>query len=131
MTQITNSTLKEMKMRIDMRLFKQKKYYIAVDFDGTLVENKYPQIGMANPFIVKSVLKLKEYYGGCICFILWTCRSGEDLNNAVDFCKKCNLPFDYYNENPEFGEGRKIYADEYWDDKAVKVFDIDISPFDI
>jgi hypothetical protein len=59
--------------------------------------------------------------------ILWTCRNGERLDEAVLWCKEQGLEFDAVNENlSEFvlqygGDCRKIFADEYWDDKAVRI----------
>ena len=93
---------------------------IAVDFDGTLCENKWPDIGKPN-YTVINYLKREKKNGAKI--ILWTCRMGERLDNAVNWCKKHNLEFDTINENlPEivdfFGDdSRKICADEYIDDK--------------
>ena len=59
--------------------------------------------------------------------ILWSCRSGEELSAAVAWCRLHGLEFDAVNENlPEvleawdYQDSRKIYADEYWDDKAVR-----------
>lgn len=109
-----------------------KKYYIAVDFDGTLVENKFPNIGQAK---VKVVRKLKKRIyklaraGWEPVLILWTCRCdhGDDenyLSDAIQWCRD-NLPFEflYFNENPDVDFGRpdlekKIFAHEYWDDRA-------------
>lgn len=57
-------------------------------------------------------------------FILWTCREGKDLEIALNWCREHGLVFDAVNDNlPEivqaFGENsRKIFAHEYWDDKA-------------
>lgn len=92
---------------------------IAVDFDGTLCENKYPEIGNPTPTL-DYVKHLKEK-GAKI--ILWTCRCGEQLNAALDFCLKNGLEFDMVNDNlPEHvakynNNCRKIYADYYIDDK--------------
>lgn len=57
--------------------------------------------------------------------ILWTCRVGERLQEAVEWCKQYGLEFDAVNENlPETieywdGESRKVFADVYIDDKSV------------
>lgn len=68
--------------------------------------------------------------------ILWTCRNGADLTEAVKLCENVGLHFDYVNENAKeklmaFGgmDNRKIYADEYIDDKAVNVSDLPSEPF--
>lgn len=94
----------------------------AVDFDGTLCENAYPEIGAPNlPLIDKLI--------SCRCLgakvILWTCREGELLTRAVEFCRCYGLEFDAVNDNTEelkkaYGTNpRKIGADFYIDDKAV------------
>lgn len=95
---------------------------IAVDFDGTLAVTKFPEIIKPIPKMVRHCRKLQE--DGAI-LILWTCRCGKDLEEAVEWCRWQGLEFDYVNENvPEnighFGNDcRKIFAHEYIDDKAV------------
>ena len=98
---------------------------IAVDFDGTLCENKWPEIGEANLKLIWNLTEQKEKYGAKI--ILWTCRTGEKLEEAIRFCEERGLRFDAVNENlPEViewmgGDTRKIYANEYLDDRAVAI----------
>jgi hypothetical protein len=93
----------------------------AVDFDGCLCENAWPEIGKANVEAIEELLKRKKN-GEKI--ILWTCREGEALRKAIYWCMERGLSFDAVNENiPElkefFGNDcRKVGADEYWDDKA-------------
>lgn len=95
---------------------------IAVDFDGTLAVTKFPEIIKPIPKMVRHCRKLRE--GGAI-LILWTCRCGKDLEEAVEWCRWQGLEFDYVNENVQenighFGNDcRKIFAHEYIDDKAV------------
>lgn len=97
-----------------------KKIY-AVDFDGTLAETKFPEI--IKPYF-RMFMKCKEIRQRGDILILWTCRCGKDLEDAVEFCRKHGLEFDYVNENvPEnverFGnDSRKIFAHEYIDDKS-------------
>lgn len=94
---------------------------LAVDFDGTLCTNAYPKIGGANKYLI-DFLKNCQKKGDKI--ILWTCRSGELLFEAVEWCKKQGLSFDAVNDNlPEIknmfdGESRKIFANWYIDDRA-------------
>lgn len=94
---------------------------IAVDFDGTLCEDKYPKIGLPKTLTIARVL-IHQKRGTKI--ILWTCRVGNKLDDAVAFCKQFGLVFDAINENlPETvkcfgGNPRKIFAHEYWDDRA-------------
>lgn len=97
-------------------------YIIAVDFDGTLVEDNFPQIGVPIERVVDAV-KARQAQGHKI--ILWTCRNGQALIDAKNFCKHLGITFDAVNTNlPEvqrmFGntDTRKVYANEYWDDKA-------------
>lgn len=95
---------------------------IAVDFDGTLCDNEWPAIGEPHEEVIEWV-KEQKYYGWKI--ILWTNRSGKDLDDAVDWCKERGIIFDAINSNlPEvimsFGgrDSRKITADIYLDDKS-------------
>ncbi|OLA93012.1 MAG: hypothetical protein BHW44_00325, partial [Roseburia sp. 40_7] len=69
---------------------------IAVDFDGTLCTNSYPKIGEANIRLI-SILKTLQK-NGCQ-LILWTCRCGSLLEDAVKWCSKFQLYFDAVNEN--------------------------------
>ena len=99
---------------------------IAVDFDGTLCENKWPEIGKENSVLILYLQGAKQ--AGCK-LILWTCRCGELLQNAVDWCAEKGLTFDAVNENlPENiewaggSDSRKIIATKYIDDKAWSQF---------
>ena len=94
---------------------------IAVDFDGTLCSECYPQIGLPNlPLIY--LLKQLRRQGKQV--ILWTCRCEQRLEEAVEWCRGFGLEFDAVNANvPEtleyYGmESRKISADVYIDDKS-------------
>lgn len=99
-----------------------KNKIIAVDFDGTLCESAYPDIGAPKKHVIERIKK-EQQQGAKI--ILWTCRGGEKLAEAVYWSIQQGLIFDAINENlleisEAFGhETRKIYADEYWDDRAV------------
>lgn len=95
-------------------------YIIAVDFDGTLCENRYPKIGYAKPDMIR-YLKERRLNGAKL--VLWTCRVDELLDDAVRWCRNQGLIFDAVNENvPEViaefgGDTRKIFANEYIDDR--------------
>ncbi len=94
---------------------------IAVDFDGTIVEHKFPAIGKEIPYAIKT-LKLIQKKGHKL--ILWTYRSGKELQEAVEFCEKRGLIFHAVNndfEGEEFDNtySRKIYADMYIDDRNI------------
>lgn len=97
-------------------------YIIAVDFDGTLCENAWPGIGTARAGVIDYVLG-QQMTGAKL--ILWTNRRGEKLEDAVRWCAARGIAFDAVNENlPEIverfgGDTRKVFADEYLDDKAV------------
>ena len=96
---------------------------IAVDFDGCLCENRWPDIG--NP-IWPTIHQLQKRQQEGDKLILWTCREAGMLDAAVMWCLNHGLKFDAVNDNlPEniahFGNNcRKVYANEYWDDKAVQ-----------
>jgi len=95
---------------------------IAVDFDGTLHTGTYPNIGEPRPGAEEYMKKLKDdgHY-----LILWTCREGDLLLEAINWCLSQNIPFDRVNDHePENkakygGTTRKIYADLYVDDKQI------------
>ncbi len=94
---------------------------IAVDFDGTIVEHKYPKIGKEIPYAIKT-LKLIQEKGHKL--ILWTYRSGKELEEAINFCEDKGLYFHAVNNNfdgEEFDNtySRKIYADLYIDDRNI------------
>lgn len=94
---------------------------IAVDFDGTLVQDLYPGIGAVNLKLIAS-LRNAQLIGQKI--ILWTCRTGDQLEQAIAVCAKHGLIFDKVNENLDevkelYGEDtRKVFANLYIDDKA-------------
>ncbi|MBI9054184.1 MAG: hypothetical protein JEY96_10240 [Bacteroidales bacterium] len=97
---------------------------IAVDFDGTIVEHEYPEIGKPKMFAFET-LKALQQRGDRL--ILWTYRSGEKLNEAVEYCKRNGIEFYAINKNyPEeiFDDtiSRKIIADVYIDDRNLGGF---------
>lgn len=95
---------------------------IAVDFDGTIVENKYPRIGKEIPFAIDTLKKLQSEHH---IIILWTVREGKTLEEAVDFCRKRGVEFYAVNRNyPEESDDtilccRKINADYFIDDRNI------------
>lgn len=98
---------------------------IAVDFDGTLCKNAWPEIGEANQELIDYLIEQQEQGAK---LILWTCRSGIRLTKAVEWCLNQDLVFDEINQNVpemvvEFGEDtRKIFATEYIDDRMCSKF---------
>lgn len=92
---------------------------IAVDFDGTIVEHKYPKIGDPVP---GAIAALRRFQKAGAKLILWTMRSGDRLAEAVEYCKKAHIEFWAVNENPEqaaWTSSPKCYAHLYIDDAAL------------
>ena len=95
---------------------------IAIDFDGCLCTNEYPNIGKPILHIIDEAKKQQAKGAG---LILWTCREGELLEQAVAWCRNfCGINFDAVNDNIEAtktffgGNSRKISCDYYIDDKG-------------
>lgn len=93
---------------------------IAVDFDGTIVEDAYPEIGEAKIFAFET-LKMLQNDGHRL--ILWTYRTGRKLRQAVEFCREngvefycvnCSFPGEKFDEKEA---SRKIHADLFIDDR--------------
>lgn len=95
---------------------------IAVDFDGTIVEHKYPKIGKPILFAFDA---LKELQKRGHKLILWTYRSGKELEEAVEFCRQNGIEFyavnkSYAEEKFENGKiSRKIDAELFIDDRSL------------
>lgn len=98
---------------------------IAVDFDGTIVEDRYPMIGEPRAGAIETLKKLrKEGYQ----LILWTCRTGRHLASAVSWCAERGIRFDAINESLRCrivmyngSDPRKIGADLYIDDRGLAI----------
>ena len=96
---------------------------IAVDFDGTIVEHRYPRIGKEIPFATATLRKLQEDGHR---LILWTAREGSLLQEAIDFCGERGVEFFAVNSNYPGEEvdaagirARKLHADLFIDDRSV------------
>jgi hypothetical protein len=95
---------------------------IAVDFDGTIVEHRYPEIGKEIMFALPTLRALQEQGHQ---LILWTYRSGKELDDAVEYCRRNGIEFYAVNSSypeEEFDEdydSRKIDADIFIDDRNV------------
>lgn len=93
---------------------------IAVDFDGTIVEHKYPEIGKEIPFATSTLRMLAEHRHQ---IILWTVRRGELLEDAVKWCRDHGVEFyainkNFPEENVDNGGGYcKINAEIFIDDR--------------
>lgn len=98
---------------------------IAVDFDGTLCENKWPDIGIPNLQVI-DYIKEEKTKGAKL--ILWTNRTGKPLDLAIHWCAKQGVFFDAVNENLSEiikafgGDCRKVFANEYIDDRMCTRF---------
>ncbi|MBT5289616.1 MAG: hydrolase [Flavobacterium sp.] len=101
-----------------------KNLIIAIDFDGTIVEDAYPKIGKPMIFAFETMKKLQSEGHR---LILWTYRSDRKLQEAVDFCKQQGLEF--YAINKSYPEeefdgkiSRKIHATFFVDDRNIGGF---------
>ena len=96
---------------------------IAVDFDGTIVEHRYPEIGEEIPFATETLkMLIKDRHR----LILWSVREGELLDEAVEWCRQRGVEFyavnrDYPEEEKEKNNhfSRKLKADLFIDDRNV------------
>ena len=96
---------------------------IAVDFDGTIVEHRYPKIGKELPFATQTLRMLIEDRHK---LILWSVREGKLLEEAVEWCRERGIEF--YAVNKDFPEedleknqhfSRKLKADIWIDDRNI------------
>ena len=96
---------------------------IAVDFDGTIVEHRYPAIGEERPFAVETLkMLIRDHHK----LILWSVREGELLDEAVEWCRERGVEFyavnrDYPEEDPRHNQhfSRKLKADYFIDDRNI------------
>ncbi len=97
---------------------------IAVDFDGTIVEHRYPEIGPELPFATQTLrMLIQEHHQ----LILWSVREGKLLQEAIDWCRERGVEFWAVNRDyPEEGGtesnqyfSRKIKADLFIDDRNI------------
>jgi len=94
---------------------------IAVDFDGTLVEHRYPEIGKEILFAFETLRELQKQNHQ---IILWTIRSGKELEDALVFCQQRGIEFyavnkSYPEEKYDETGNRKIHADIFIDDRNI------------
>ena len=94
---------------------------IAVDFDGTIVEHRYPMIGEEKPFAIETLkMLIRDHHQ----LILWSVREGKLLEEAVQWCRERGVEFyavnrDYPEEDPRYNQhfSRKLKADIFIDDR--------------
>ena len=106
-----------------MILKPKRKLVLAIDFDGTIVTDAYPNIGELLPFAKQCINDLYEKYKCEI--IIWTCRTGLEEFNCRQFLIENNIYFTTINQNTPSvlcrwnkDDSRKIYADIYIDDRS-------------
>ncbi len=102
-------------------MISRDKLIIAVDFDGTIVEDAYPGIGEPRIFAFETLKRLQQDGHR---LILWTYRCNNKLEDAVQFCRINGIEF--YAVNKSFPEeefngdvSRKIMADLFIDDRNI------------
>jgi len=100
------------------------KLILAIDFDGTIVEDAYPNIGKPQLFAFETLKRLQDHGHR---LILWTYRDGKKLEEAVLFCRENGIEF--YAVNKSFPEEQfdknkspKIHADYFIDDRNIGGF---------
>lgn len=95
---------------------------IAIDFDGTIVEDHFPHIG---PVRADAKDVIRQLYSDGHYIIIWTCRTGSKMYEVKTFLKENFIPYHQINKsNPDnvekYGiDTRKVYADVYVDDKGL------------
>lgn len=99
----------------------ENRLLIAVDFDGTIVEDAYPKVGKERLFAFET---LKRLQADGHRLILWTYRHGSKLQDAVDFCKSNGIEFyavnaSFPNEELDGKRSRKVNADIFIDDRNI------------
>ena len=97
-----------------------KKEVIAIDFDGTILDNHFPKIENPRMEVIEFIQRNRKRF----TWILWTCRTGDQLQKATDYMRnQFGIVFDYVNENtPDNikkwgGDTRKVFSDYYVDDR--------------
>ena len=96
---------------------------IAVDFDGTIVDHRYPEIGEEKPFATDTLkMLIKDRHK----LILWTVREGRLLDEAIEWCRQRGVEFyavnkDYPEEKVEYNNhfSRKLKVDMFIDDRNI------------
>lgn len=102
-----------------------KWYFVAFDFDKTIANtDENHNIKSLKQKTVDDLLKYYKNINNII--IIWTCRDGDMLNQALKFLNDNKIPYDYVNENPlcGFDCSNKIFAHKYYDDRAINIKDI-------
>lgn len=99
----------------------QRKLILAIDYDGTLDNAPYPEVGQLALW-AKVVMQQLAKEGHTL--IVWTCRENQPLQDALNFLRSQQVPFHYANQNDPWmveawgNDSRKIFANLYFDDRA-------------
>ncbi|RPK20012.1 hypothetical protein [Paenibacillus xylanexedens] len=107
---------------------KLKYQTIAIDFDGTIAYEDYPEIGGFKPHAERVLKKIIDH-GGKI--IIWTCRTGDQAEKVKAMLVSAGIKFEAFNDNLSDGRemfpdnSRKVFADVYIDDRANFIKEID------
>lgn len=124
-----NDSMEQLKTIVKINSsFKTNYKFVAIDFDGTIVEDEFPKIGRLKPYAKEVINKFKES-GGRV--LIHTCRTDEQEDIVREFLDDNGICYDTINENhPEMkatynNDPRKLGADIYIDDKGYKVDGID------
>lgn len=100
------------------------KKIIAIDFDGVIVEDCFPNIGAMKPGAKEYISKLYDY----CTIIIWTSRGGLTLELARTWLEENEIPYHHLNNNSldtihkYGGDSRKVFADIYIDDRQLYGF---------
>ena len=92
---------------------------LGIDFDGTIVTHEFPAIGTPVPGALDT---LRDFNKRGYKLILWTVRSGDPLNDAIEFLEREGIEFVGYNKNPNqksWSDSNKAYCNLYIDDAAL------------
>lgn len=96
---------------------------IAIDFDGTIVEDKFPEIGEMRDGAKEAINQL---YADGYEIIIWSCRNGINKARAIEWLAMNGIKYHKFNESSyhnlkahDFKDTRKVYADIYIDDKML------------
>lgn len=95
---------------------------IAIDFDGTIIEDRFPDIGEMKQGAGEAINAL---YAEGFTIIIWSCRNGINKARAIEWLVRAGIKFHYFNQScadnvKKYGsDTRKVYADLYIDDKGV------------
>jgi hypothetical protein len=96
---------------------------IAIDFDGTIVEDRFPDVGKMIPGAREAINQL---YADGYTIIIWSCRTGIKKARAIEWLVMNGIKFHYFNKscpgNVAFHGGkdtRKVYASLYIDDRML------------